>query len=99
MSDDDYININESFIKNEGTKNERIFDVNENLSQLISSISNSKSVTKFEVSPNILRILDSKSEKSAQGTLKKLSEKIDSDDFDKEEVKKPLRMLKRNFLT
>lgn len=97
LSDDDYININESFIKNEGTKNERIFDVNENLSQLISSISNSKSVKKFEVSPNILRILDSKSEKSAQGTLKKLSEKIDSDDFDKEEVKKTIKNVEKKL--
>lgn len=97
LSDDDYININESFIKNEGTKNERIFDVNENLSQLILSISNSKSVKKFEVSPNILRILDSKSEKSAQGTLKKLSEKIDSDDFDKEEVKKTIKNVEKKL--
>lgn len=97
LSDDDYININESFIKNEGTKYERVFDVNENLSQLISSISNSKSVKKFEVSPNILRILDSKSEKSAQGTLKKLSEKIDSDDFDKEEIKKTIRNVEKKL--
>lgn len=97
LSYDDYININESFIKNEGTKNERIFDVNENLSQLISSISNSKSVKRFEVSPNILRILDSKSEKSAQGTLKKLSENIDSDDFNKEEVKKTIKNVERKL--
>lgn len=91
LSDDDYININESFIKNEGTQYERVFDVNENLSQLISSISNSKSVRKFEVSPNILSILDSKSEKSAQGTLKKLSEEIDSDNFNKDEIKKSIK--------
>ena len=97
LSDDDYININESFIKNEGTKNERVFDVNENLSQLISSISNSKSVKKFEVSPNILQILDSKSEKSAQGTLKKLSEKIDSDVYDKDEVKKTIKNVEKKL--
>ncbi|WP_417874098.1 ATP-binding protein [Xanthomarina gelatinilytica] len=97
LSDDDYININESFIKNEGTKNERVFNVNENLSQLISSISNSKSVKKFEVSPNILKILDSKSETSAQGTLKKLSEKIDSYNFDKEEVKKTIKNVEKKL--
>ncbi|NJB82676.1 sensor histidine kinase [Wenyingzhuangia aestuarii] len=97
LSDEDYININKSFIKNKGTKNERVFNVNENLSQLISSISNSKSVKVFEVSPNILKILDSKSEKSAQGTLKKLSEKIDSDKFDKEEVKKTIKNVEKKL--
>jgi len=91
LSEDDYININESFIKNEGSQYERVFDVNENLSQLISSISNSKSVRKFEVSSNILSILDSKSEKSAHGTLKKLSEEIDSDNFNKDEIKKSIK--------
>lgn len=97
LSDDDYININESFIKNEGKSNERVFNVNENLSQLISSITSSKSVKNFEVSKNILTILDSKSEKSAQGTLKKLSEKIDSDSFDKEEVKKTIKTVEKKL--
>lgn len=97
LSDDDYININESFIKNEGKSGERIFNVNENLSQLVSSITKSKSVKKFEVSKNILNILDSKSEKSAQGTLKKLSEKIDSDNFNKDEVKKTLKNVEKRL--
>ncbi len=97
LSDNDYININESFIKNEGKSNERVFNVNENLSQLISSITSSKSVKNFEVSKNILNILDSKSEKSAQGTLKKLSEKIDSDSFDKEEVKKTIKTVEKKL--
>ena len=72
-------------------------NVNENLSQLISSITSSKSVKNFEVSKNILNILDSKSEKSAQGTLKKLSEKIDSDSFDKEEVKKTIKTVEKKL--
>ncbi len=97
LSDDDYININESFVKNEGKSGERIFNVNENLSKLISSITRSKSVNKFEVSKNILDILDSKSEKSAQGTLKKLSEKIDSDSFDKDEVKKTIKNVEKKL--
>lgn len=97
LSEDDYININESFVKNKGLKNERIFDVNENLSQLITSLSNSKSVKKFLVSPDILKILDAKSEKSAQGTLKKLSEKIDSDNFDKEEVQRTIRDVEKTL--
>jgi len=97
LSDDDYININESFIKNEGKSGERIFNVNENLSQLVSSITKSNSVKKFEVSKNILNMLDSKSEKSAQGTLKKLSEKIDSDNFNKDEVKKTLKNVEKKL--
>lgn len=97
LSDDDYVNINEFFIKNEGKSGERIFNVNENLSKLISSITRSKSVKKFEVSKNILDILDSKSEKSAQGTLKKLSEKIDSDSFDKDEVKKTIKNVEKKL--
>tara|TARA_R110002126_G_scaffold124451_3_gene266484 strand:+ start:59957 stop:62329 length:2373 start_codon:yes stop_codon:yes gene_type:complete len=97
LSEDDYININESFVKNQGKIGERIFNVNENLSQLISSITRSKSVKKFEVSENILKILDSKSEKSAQGTLKKLSEKIDSDNFNKNEVKKTIKDVEKKL--
>jgi len=97
LSEDDFININETFIKNEGKKNERIFNVNENLSQLISSLSNSKSVNKFEVSPNILNLLESKSEKSAQGILKTISEKIDKDNFDKKEVKKTIKNVEQKL--
>lgn len=97
LSEDDYININNSFIKNEGTKNERIFDVNENLSKLISSLSSSKKVKKFTISPNILKILDDKSEKSAQGILKNISEKIESDDYDKNEVKKTIKNVEKKL--
>jgi signal transduction histidine kinase len=97
LSEDDYININESFIKNKGKKNERVFNVNENLSNLISSISNSKSVKTFEVSPNILELLDAKSEKSAQGILKNISEKIDQADFDKNEVKKTIKSVEKKL--
>jgi len=97
LSDDDYININESFIKNEGKGNERFFNVNENLSQLISSLSSSKSVIKFEASPSILKILDSKSEQSAQGVLKHITEKIDNDNFDKIEVKKTLKSVEKKL--
>lgn len=97
LSEDDYININESFIKNEGQTNEKLFNVNQNLSKLISSISNSKSLIKFELSENILNILDSKSVNSAQGALKKLSEKIDTDDFDKNEVKRTIKNVEKKL--
>ncbi len=97
LSEDDYININESFVKNKGKKNERVFNVNENLSNLISSISNSKSVRTFEVSPNILELLDAKSEKSAEGILKNISERIDKGDFDKSEVKKTIRNVEKKL--
>ena len=97
LSEDDYININESFIKNEGKDGERVYDVNENLSQLISSITSSKSVRRFEMSPNIISILDSKSEKSAQGILKNISEKIDSNDFDKNEIRKTIKGVEKKI--
>lgn len=97
LSEDDYININASFVKNEGTKNEKVFDVNENLSQLISSISNSKSVIKFEVSPNILQILDSKSEKSAHGELKQLSQTIESGNFNSTDLKHTIQKVEKKL--
>ena len=91
LSDDDYVNISQTFIKNKGKDNERVFDVNDNLSKLISSLSSSKSLIKFEVSPDILKILESKSKKSAEGILKSISEKIETGEFGKDEIKKTLK--------
>src|SRR5690606_2991539 len=70
LSKDYYNNINQSFIKNEGKDNQSNFDVNENISKLIKNLTNSKNVLSFQLSENILSILDSKSEQSAQGVLK-----------------------------
>ncbi|WP_293936070.1 ATP-binding protein [Sphingobacterium sp. UBA5996] len=97
LSEDDYININNSFLKNEGQSNEYIFDVNQNLSKLISSISNSKTVKRFVISPDILEILELKSDESAHGSLKKISEKIDQENFDKEEIKRSIKDVEKKL--
>lgn len=97
LSESDYININESFIKNEGKDNERDFNVNDNLSKLISSLTNSKSVVSFEIAPNILNLLDSKSKDSAEGILKSISDSLDENDFDKNEVKKTIKSVEKKL--
>lgn len=97
LSEDDYININHSFIKNEGKNNESNFNVNENLDNLITSLTKSSSVEKFQINPDILNMLESKSEKSAQGILKNISEKIDNENFDKEEIKKTIKNVEKKL--
>lgn len=91
LSDEDFININEVLVKNKGEKNEKVLDVNENLKKLITSLTQAKNVINFDVSADILEILERKSEKSAQGVLKNISEKIKSGDFDQKEVLKTIK--------
>ncbi len=86
LSEDDYININQSFVKNRGKNNESNFDVNDNISKLVRNLTSSKSVLSFELSNNILEILEAKSEQSAQGVLKNISEKIKRGNFDENEI-------------
>lgn len=97
LSENDYININESFIKNKGKENEREFNVNDNLSKLISNLSNSKSVVSFEIAPNILSLLESKSEGSAEGILKNISDSLNDNNFDKNEVKKTIKSVEKKL--
>lgn len=85
LSEDDFINFNNSFTKGEGDKQE-VKNVNENLLKLIESLSSSKNIKSVELSPNILDILEQKSEKSVQKSLKNISTSIESETFDKEEV-------------
>lgn len=97
LSEDDYININQSYIKNEGKDNQSNFDVNENISKLIKNLTNSKSVLSFELSENILSILDAKSEQSAQGVLKTISEKIKQGNFDEKEVIQTIKNVEKKI--
>lgn len=97
LSQDDYININQSFIKNLGKDNQSTFDVNENISKLIKNLTNSKKVLNFELANNILSILDAKSEHSAQGMLKDISEKIKQGNFDEKEVIKSIKNVEKTF--
>lgn len=91
LSEDDFINFNNSFTKGEGEKQE-LRDVNENFRNLIESLSNSKNIKSLEVAPNILQILDKKSSDSVQSSLSSISEKLSSNNFSKEEILNDLKI-------
>ncbi|WKX75544.1 ATP-binding protein [Zobellia laminariae] len=95
LSKEDYINFDQIYIKesrnNQGELITKEFNVNENLSNLVGSLTSSKSVLNFVLAPNILKVLDKKGENSAQGVLKGVSDKIDKGNYDKNEVKKSLK--------
>lgn len=86
LSKEEYISFNKSFIKNEGKENESIFNVNENIREFIKNLTSSKNIIRFTLSKDILKILDSKTEKSVKSSLSKLSEKLETANFNKEEV-------------
>jgi signal transduction histidine kinase len=87
LSEDDFINFNNSFTKGEAD----IKNVNDNFKKLIESLSNSKNIKSLEVAPNILQILDDKSSNSLKSALSNITEKIQSNDFNKEEILKDLK--------
>lgn len=95
LSNEDYINFDKIHIKesrnNKGELITKELNVNKNLSNLVSTLTSSKSVLDFILAPNILNVLEKKGENSAKGVLKKLSDKIDKGNYDKDEVKKSLR--------
>lgn len=84
LSEEDYINFNAAFIKGDDEKG--IKDVNENLLRLIESISSAKNIKNVQLSPDILNILEKKSEKSVQTSLRDISEAIEDESFDKKEI-------------
>ena len=97
LSEDDYININKTFKKNEGTQNEKEFDVNDNLSKLVSNLTSSKYIKNFKISPDILELLKSKSKGSAENVLKSISDSIDNEDFDKDQIKKTIKNVEKKL--
>lgn len=90
LSEDDYINFNEAFTKGEGEKIETK-NVNENLLKLIESISSGRNIKSVELAPDILQILEQKSEKSVQKSLQHISEALESEVFDKKEILERVR--------
>lgn len=86
LSEEEFINFNKIFIKNQGQENEKVNDVNENFKKLISNLTSSKNVLKFEISEDILSILEKKSENSVKTILGNITDKIKSNSFDKQEV-------------
>lgn len=87
LSEDDFINFDQTQIKND-----KQFDVNENIQKLINNLTQAKNVQSIELGPDLYQLLEQKSEKSAQGTLKSLSEKIKEPEYDKDDV---LRSIKK----
>ena len=90
LSEDDYINFNKAFTKGEGQKIETK-NVNENFLKLIESISSGRNIKSVELAPDILQILEQKSEKSVQQSLQHISEALESEVFDKKEILKIVR--------
>jgi len=86
LSEEDFIKLDQVLIKNQGTDNEKILDVNENLEKLIRSISKSKDLISFKVSDEVLKILEKKSENSVKSILGDTKKKIESNNFDKKAV-------------
>lgn len=86
LSAEEFINFDNVFIKNEGQESEKINDINDNLRKLLNGLTNSKNVIRFEVSDEILSILNKKSENSINTVLSNLTEQIKTDSFNKDEV-------------
>jgi signal transduction histidine kinase len=86
LSPEDFINFDNVFIKNKGQENEKINDINDNLRKLLNGLTNSKNVIRFEVSNEILSILNKKSENSINTVLSNLTDQIKTDSFSKDEV-------------
>ncbi len=98
LSVDDFINFNESFTKTKGESGEiEIKNVNENLLKLIESISSGKNIKSVELAPDILEILEQKSEKSVQKSLQNISEALESEVFDKKEILERVRQTSEKF--
>ncbi len=97
LSPEDFINFDNVFIKNRGQQNEKINDVNNNLRKLLNGLTNSKNVIRFEVSDEILSILNKKSENSIKTVLSNLTEQIKIDSFDKNEVLKTIQKAEKKI--
>ena len=96
LSQDDFINFNESFSKSKGEKVE-VKNVNENLLKLIESISSGKNIMSVELAPDILEILEQKSEKSVQKSLRNISKAIENEVFDKYEILERVKQTSEKF--
>lgn len=92
LSEDDFINFDQTQIKND-----KQFDVNENIQKLINNLTQAKNVQSIELGHDIYELLEQKSEKSAQGTLKSLSEKIKEPEYDKDDVIRSIKKAEKQI--
>lgn len=78
LSNDDFIQLD---------NNEKQYAIKE----LINNLTKSINIESFEVSPEIFKILESKQEKSAKTTLIEISKKLDSTEFNKDDILKSIK--------
>jgi signal transduction histidine kinase len=97
LSPEEFINFDNVFIKNKGQENEKINNINDNLRKLLNGLTNSKNVIRFEVSDEILSILNKKSENSIKTVLSNITEQIKTDSFDKNEVIKTIQKAEKKI--
>jgi signal transduction histidine kinase len=98
LTDDDYINFNHSFLKNEGKENETLFNVNDNMKDFVRNLTSSKNILKYNLSKDILKILENKTEKSVKTSLSMISEKLKTDDFDKKEILDEIKKTEKKLI-
>lgn len=97
LSDNDFINLNQILVKNQGEKNEKVLNINENLEKFVKSISKSKDLISFEVSEEILKIIEKKSEGSVKTILGEIKEKIEAEIFDKKGVIETIKNVEKRI--
>lgn len=97
LSKDEFINLNEKLIKNKGFENEKTLNVNENLEKFIKNLTRGNNIISFEISDEILSILNKKTENSAKTILSEITNKIQSDDFNKNEVIQTIKSVEKKL--
>ncbi len=78
---------NEDFIQLENEEKQRA------LKELLNNLTKSNKIISFEISPEVFKILESKQEKSAKTTLSDISNKLESEQFDKIEILKSIKQV------
>jgi signal transduction histidine kinase len=97
LAPDDFINLNETFLKNAGTENEKLLDVTSNFNKLILSLTKTKNLLSFEISPEILKKIEKKKEESATNLLDQITQKITNDDIVKTDFLNTVKEVKGQF--
>lgn len=69
----------------------------EAIENLIISLTKSKDLISFEVSPEIFELIDKKQEKSTKNTLTIIKKQLESDDYDKEKIVESISKIERNL--
>ncbi|MFV9552558.1 sensor histidine kinase [Algibacter sp. PT7-4] len=69
----------------------------EAIENLIVSLTKSKDLISFEVSPEIFELIDKKQEKSTKNTLTKIKKQLESDDYDKDKIVESITKIEKNL--